>query len=80
MRILDSLARQGQRARAKSRASASEKDAMARIERLQHIAKLQDKALQVIEAAEAALDQSLLDCPSLDEKGDGTLHALRKAH
>ena len=53
---------------------------MQRIARLQHIALLQDQASQVIAAAEAALDQSLLDCPSLDEAGDGTLRALRTAH
>jgi hypothetical protein len=55
-------------------------DALARIARLQHIAKLQDQASQVIAAAEAALDQSLLDCPTLDEAGDGTLRTLRVAH
>lgn len=76
MRLLDSIVRQGQKASAETAAP----DAMQRIARLQHIALLQDQASQVIAAAEAALDQSLLDCPSLDEAGDGTLRALRTAH
>jgi len=76
MRILDSIAKQAQKIAARER----ENDALARIARLQHIARLQVTASQVIEAAEAALDQSLLSCPSLDEEGDGTLHGLRRAH
>lgn len=77
MRSMAARARalQGQRSQ-----QASEDDALVRIARLQHIAMLQDQASQVIAAAEAALDQSLLDCPSLDEAGDGTLRALRTAH
>lgn len=76
MRLLDTIARQGQ----KANADAAAPDALQRIARLKHIAMLQDQASQVIAAAESALDQSLLDCPSLDEAGDGTLRALRKAH
>jgi hypothetical protein len=76
MRILEAIAKQGQKALAKTEAQ----DAETRIARLQHIAMLQVKATQVIEAAEAALDESLFACPSLDESGDGTLHELRNAH
>ena len=76
MRLLDNLAKQVQQVRS----TAGEADAHQRIARLQHIAKLQDQATRVIAAAEAALDQSLLDCPSLDETGDGTLRSLRQAH
>lgn len=76
MRIRDTFSRQSREPQSDS----STADALQRIARLQHIAMLQEKASQVIEAAEAALDQSLLDCPSLDETGDGSLRGLRKAH
>lgn len=77
MRILETIAKKAQTSRA---AETSAPDAAQRIAQLQQIAMLQDKATRVIEAAEAALDQSLRDCPSLDEAGDGTLRVLRTAH
>lgn len=76
MRLQDLIAKPSE----PSSADATNADASQRIARLKHIAMLQDKASQVIEAAEAALDRSLYDCPSLDEAGDGTLRAWRKAH
>lgn len=51
--------------------------AEAAIERLQRIADLQTRAEHAIESAEATLDASLKACPTLDEKGCGTLGRLR---
>jgi len=76
MRLLETITKQ---ARDHGSETAAQ-DAAQRVARLQQIAMLQDQALQVIAAAEAALDQSLFDCPSLDEAGDGTLRVLRTAH
>ena len=49
------------------------------IARLQRIAHLEVAAQHAIEAAEAALDQSLRTCPALDQGvPGGTLYGLRK--
>lgn len=49
------------------------------IARLQRIAHLEVAAQHAIEAAEAALDQSLRTCPALDpDIPGGTLYGLRK--
>ncbi len=78
MRLLNALSR----ARSGSNA-APELDSLEHAEsvlaRLRNIAELQAKARSEIEAAEASLDQSLGECPTLDDAAqEATLASLRR--